>query len=72
MIFSIKQHLITFDEVHLRSVGKGVGTALSATQLLVEENAAEIKMLKTDLEGEEPRFKPSVHIIVKNKKKITN
>lgn len=72
LILDIKNRLIHFDEVVMVAHGKVIGKALSAAQLLCEENVAEIKLLKTDLEGEEPRYKPFVEIHLLNKKKNSN
>lgn len=72
LLFDIKNKLMHFDEVKMIAHGKSIGKALSASQLLVEENVAEIISLKTDLEGEEPRYKPVATISLKPRKKLSD
>ena len=73
VLFMIKNHLMSFKEVIVTAVGTSIGKTLSASQLLTEENYADIKNIFTDLEGEdEKRPLPKVVITLAPKKKLSN
>ena len=70
LLFSIKNHLMHYKEVHLEAVGRAIGKALSASKLLEEEKVGTIEKLNTDLIGEERKYSPKVLVTLAKVRKL--
>ncbi len=64
LLLHIKNHLVYFEEVIVTAIGKSIGKALSAAQLLKKEDSVKIKKVETDLIGEEKKYQPSIEVVL--------
>lgn len=62
--YMVKNHLLHFEKVEVHASGSCIGKVVIIAKTLEEEKAVVIDKLETDLSGEEPKFKPTILVIL--------